>query len=121
MRVERLNPQILSKLNVLSLSLAEIESKQRKLAFHLQKLYDTVISYYQYLNTMFTNIGEKIKKVRNDKGLTQEELAQKANISYITLVKIEQGKVENPTMKTLQKIAKALEISLDEIVKNVKQ
>lgn len=70
---------------------------------------------------MFTNIGEKIKKVRNDKGLTQEELAQKANISYITLVKIEQEKVENPTMKTLQKIAKALEISLDEIVKNVKQ
>lgn len=69
---------------------------------------------------MFTNIGEKIKKIRNDQNLTQEELAQKAEISYITLVKIEQGKVENPTMKTLQKIAKALAVSLDELVKNVK-
>jgi len=69
---------------------------------------------------MFTNIGEKIKKIRNDLNLTQEELAQKAEISYITLVKIEQGKVENPTMKTLQKIAKALAVSLDELVKNVK-
>lgn len=105
----------------LSKGLAEIEIKQRKLAFHFRRLYDTIILNYQYWNTMFTNIGEKMKKIRNDKGMTQEELAQKANISYITLVKIEQGKVENPTMKTLQKIAKALEISLDEIVKNVQQ
>lgn len=52
---------------------------------------------------MFTNIGEKIQKIRNDKKLTQEELAKRADISYTTLIKIEQGKVENPTIKTLKK------------------
>jgi transcriptional regulator with XRE-family HTH domain len=70
---------------------------------------------------MFTNIGEKIQKIRNDKKLTQEELAKKADISYTTLIKIEQGKVENPTIKTLKKIASALEVSVDDLIKNVKE
>jgi len=67
-----------------------------------------------------SDIGEAIQKVRLDKGLTQEELARKADIPYTTLAKIESGMVSNPRMKTLQKIAKALEISIDELVKNIK-
>ncbi|MFH1543241.1 MAG: helix-turn-helix transcriptional regulator [Patescibacteria group bacterium] len=62
------------------------------------------------------SLGEKIKKLRNDKDLTQEELARKANIPYATLMKIENGQVKNPTIKTIYKIAKALNISLDELI-----
>lgn len=64
-----------------------------------------------------TYIGRKIQELRKDKGLTQEDLARIAKISHATLLKIEQGQVKNPTVKSLIKIAQALEISMDLLVK----
>jgi transcriptional regulator with XRE-family HTH domain len=61
-------------------------------------------------------IGGKIQKLRKEMGLTQEELAKKANLSYTTLIKIESDQVKNPTIKTIRKIAEALEVSLDNLV-----
>jgi transcriptional regulator with XRE-family HTH domain len=61
-------------------------------------------------------IGEAIQKLRLDKELTQEELAIKADVSYTSLVKIERDQVKNPTIKTLKKLADALEVSVDEIL-----
>lgn len=61
-------------------------------------------------------IGEVVQKLRQDKGLTQEELAVKSGVSYTSLVKIERGQVENPTIKTLKKLADALEVSVDDIL-----
>jgi transcriptional regulator with XRE-family HTH domain len=40
-----------------------------------------------------------------------------ADLTHTTLAKIESGVNTNPTIKTLQKIAKALEVSLNELVK----
>lgn len=65
-------------------------------------------------------LAEKIREQRLKKELTQEELAQKAGIPYVTLVKIERESVKNPTIDTIKKIAKALEISLDELIYNDK-
>ena len=59
------------------------------------------------------SLGEKIKKLRNEKDLTQEELARKAEIPYATLMKIENEQVKNPTVGTLKKIADALEVTVD--------
>lgn len=70
--------------------------------------------------TKISEIGKSIQKVRQERKLTQEQLAIKAGIPYTTLAKIESGMVNNPRMKTLQKIALALKISIDELVKNVK-
>lgn len=61
-------------------------------------------------------IGSKIKKLRLEKDMTQEELAVKAGIPYATLIKIEGGAVKNPTINTLQKLAQALEVSVDELL-----
>mgnify|MGYP000991042777 CR=1 FL=1 len=61
-------------------------------------------------------IGSKIKKLRLEKEMTQEELARKADIPYATLLKIENDTVKNPTINTLQKLAKALEVSVDELL-----
>ncbi len=61
-------------------------------------------------------IGGKIQKLRKEMGLTQEELAKKADLSYTTLIKIESDQVKNPTIKTIRKIAEALEVSLDNLV-----
>jgi len=59
---------------------------------------------------------KNLKKLRNKKGWSQERLAREAGISYITLVKIERGNIQNPKLETLIKLAKALGISLDKLV-----
>ena len=58
-------------------------------------------------------LSENIKKYRNKLGLTQEALARKADISYNTIIKLESEGITDPRMKTLKKLAKALNVSLD--------
>ena len=65
---------------------------------------------------MSSNSLENIKKIRNKKGWSQERLAREADISYQTLIKIEQNRVINPKIHTLIKLAKALGVSLDKLV-----
>jgi len=60
-------------------------------------------------------IGQKIKTWRIKKEFTQEKLARKADIPYTTLSKIESDVIKNPTLDTITKIAKGLEINLDEL------
>ena len=62
-------------------------------------------------------LAKKIRELRNKKGLSQEKLARLAGVSYNTVVKIESGESKNPTFQTMAGIAKALEVSLDELVK----
>lgn len=64
-----------------------------------------------------SSIAKNIKKSRKKLDLTQEKLAIKAEIPYATLSKIESGQVDNPTIKTLSKLAKALDVSLDYLTK----
>ncbi|OOM70018.1 anaerobic benzoate catabolism transcriptional regulator [Clostridium puniceum] len=59
------------------------------------------------------NIGEKIKKKRSEKKLKQYELAKLADMSNTFLSDIETGR-SAPVIKTLEKIAKALEIDIKE-------
>lgn len=67
---------------------------------------------------MSSKIGERIKKLRQHKKMSQDRLSKKADLALNTIVKIETGENPNPTLETLQKIAKALEISLDQLLKN---
>jgi len=61
-------------------------------------------------------LSENIKKIRKKKGLSQDKLAKVADVTHTTLVKIESGANDNPTIKTLKKIADALGVTLDELV-----
>jgi transcriptional regulator with XRE-family HTH domain len=61
-------------------------------------------------------VGEKIKQLRKDKGLTQEKLAELAKVDPKTIIEIENGNRKNPTFKTINKIANALRMSLKEII-----
>mgnify|MGYP001587255939 FL=1 len=58
-----------------------------------------------------------MRKLREAKGLSQEKLARLADVANNTIIKIESGKNDNPTLDTLKKVAKALEIGLDELTK----
>ncbi|MBU1151436.1 helix-turn-helix domain-containing protein [Patescibacteria group bacterium] len=62
------------------------------------------------------NLGQKIQKLRKEKGMSQDELARKADIPYTTLTKIEIGVIKKPSVFAVAKIAEALEMSLDELM-----
>ncbi|HCL4439605.1 hypothetical protein AL714_07775 [Clostridium botulinum] len=61
------------------------------------------------------NIGDKIKKLRNDKKLTQKQLATAAGISEISIRKYESGE-RFPKYETIQSIANALESSAEHLM-----
>lgn len=62
------------------------------------------------------NIARAIKEFRANAGLTQEALARKADISYNTIIKLESGAIKDPRISTLVKVAKALEIQINELI-----
>lgn len=68
-------------------------------------------------NNQGNKLGKKIKKLRNDLGLSQDELARQADVSYTTLTKIETGVIKKPSVYVVAKIAKALKITLDDLIK----
>ncbi len=61
-------------------------------------------------------LAEKLKKLRQKKGWTQQELSHRAGLSHNAISKIEQGATKKPIMQTLIKIADALGVSFDELV-----
>ena len=62
-------------------------------------------------------LAKNIKKLRKQKSLSQDRLSKLADVSNNTIIKIESGGIQNPTIKTVQKIAKALGVSLDDLMK----
>ena len=62
-------------------------------------------------------IGQKIRKCRLEKELSQEKLARLADLAFPTISKIESGETPNPTIDTVKKIAAVLEISVDDLIK----
>jgi len=62
------------------------------------------------------NLAKNIERLRKTKGLSQEKLARLANVANNTLIKMESGENKNPTLETLKKVAKALEVSVDELI-----
>jgi transcriptional regulator with XRE-family HTH domain len=57
-------------------------------------------------------IGEKIKRLRLERGLTQAELAKKSGLHHIGLAKIEVGQRKTPNLVTCRKLAKALGVDI---------
>jgi transcriptional regulator with XRE-family HTH domain len=49
--------------------------------------------------------------------LTQNDLVKKVDIKYTTLTKVESGVVNKPSVQTMAKIAKALGVSIEELIK----
>ncbi|GMX58042.1 MAG: hypothetical protein YFSK_3770 [Candidatus Yanofskyibacterium parasiticum] len=62
-------------------------------------------------------IAENLKKLRDKKGYSLEKVARLADLSLNTIVKVENGVNQNPTIETLTKIAKALEVGVDDLIK----
>lgn len=61
-------------------------------------------------------IGQKIKKARLERGLTQQELGDIVGVQKSAIAKYENGRVVNIKRSTLQKIASALSIRPSELI-----
>ena len=64
-------------------------------------------------------LGQIVQDARRAHGLTQQALCQKTGLSYSTLAKIERGAIKSPSVFTIQHIAHALDLSLDELMSAV--
>jgi transcriptional regulator with XRE-family HTH domain len=64
-----------------------------------------------------SKISTNIKKLRTEKGYSLEKVAHLADLSLNTVIRIESGVNKNPTIETLIKIAKALNVGVDDLIK----
>lgn len=63
------------------------------------------------------NIGENLKKYRAKLGLSQENLAKESGVKYTTLTKIESNVIKKPSVLVMAKLAKALGVSIENLIK----
>jgi transcriptional regulator with XRE-family HTH domain len=62
-------------------------------------------------------IAKNIKKYREKKGISQDKLSKLAGITLHTITKIESGATPDPRIETVKKIADALGVSVDDLLK----
>ena len=66
--------------------------------------------------TFYQAVGARVKEIRNQKGLSQAELAEKANLSLPLISTIENGK-SKIWLITFARICEALQVSSDDILR----
>lgn len=78
----------------------------------------TLFQHYYYTKDMSKNenLAKNVEKLRKQKGLSQERLARLADVANNTIIKIESRENKNPTLETLRKVAKALDVSVDDLI-----
>ena len=62
-------------------------------------------------------VGRNVKRIRQDRGLTQEELAERSGFSQQYISGLEQGR-RNPTIVSIYELATALGVSYMELVRS---
>ena len=60
-------------------------------------------------------IGQSVRYLRNKKGISQEELAFRANLNMNSISTLERG-INKVKIKTLYNIASALDVNIEEIL-----
>lgn len=66
---------------------------------------------------MASNLSNNIRRLRQKKGISQDRLSKEADLALNTVVKMETEVNPNPTTETLQKIAKALGVTVGDLFK----
>jgi DNA-binding XRE family transcriptional regulator len=69
------------------------------------------------LSKQKSKIGMNMKKYRNKLGISQDVLSKRANLAFHTIAKIEAGSTPDPRIETVKKIADALNVTLDDLIK----
>ncbi len=64
-----------------------------------------------------STIGKNIKKYREKLGISQDKLSKLAGMTFHTITKIESGATPDPRIETVKKIATALGVSVDDLMR----
>ncbi len=64
-----------------------------------------------------SKIANNLKQLRGKKGYSLEKVARLSDLSLNTIVKVENGTNQNPTIETLIKIAEAMEVEVGDLIK----
>lgn len=67
------------------------------------------------MNELRKQVGRRLKELRLARGLTQEQLGERADLSYKFIGEVERG-VGNPTLDTLASLADALDVLVADLV-----
>jgi transcriptional regulator with XRE-family HTH domain len=65
--------------------------------------------------SIMQRVGANVKRIRNERGLSQQALADKVKIHRVYVAKIE-GAVQAPSLEMLERLAKALKVKVGELV-----
>jgi len=68
------------------------------------------------MKNMPEKLGRNLKRIRSDKNMSQGDIARALGVDRGYISNIENGK-RNPTLATIQKLANALGVSADELLK----
>ena len=96
-----------------------MQSRRSNLGIAVGHNYAVGLIVYTGQTIMANTVSENIRKLRQKKGISQDRLSKEADLALNTIVKIETGENPNPTVETLEKIAKALGVSVRELFKKV--
>lgn len=66
--------------------------------------------------SIYTKLGQNLKKIRAEEKMSQGDIARKLGVDRGYISNIENGK-KNPTLATIERLANALGISVDELLK----
>jgi transcriptional regulator with XRE-family HTH domain len=66
-----------------------------------------------------TRLGQKIRELRMSKGMTQQRLAEKADVSHSLISALESGRRKYVSAPEIDRVAEALELSADSLWKLV--
>lgn len=61
-------------------------------------------------------IGDRLRQLRKQSLMTQEQLAERSGVAVSTIIRIERNQVE-PHGSTIRKLAEALEVEPQELVR----
>ena len=68
------------------------------------------------MDEIFKKLGQNLKRIREEKGMSQGDICRALDIDRGFISSIENGK-RNPTLSTIKKIADVLQVSADELLK----
>ena len=69
------------------------------------------------MSKKLSTIGKNIKKHRKRLNISQDKLSKLANVTVHTITKIESGITSDPRIETVKKIANALSVGIDDLIK----
>lgn len=62
-------------------------------------------------------LSDKVKKYRCERKLSKMELSRVSGISHRTIEFLENGKIDNPTLKTLKALSNAFGVDIEDLIK----